>query len=177
MRVTRDADVTFEQFVRGSRAGIRLRAAAMCGDWNAADDLVQETLLILYRRWDDVEPAARHAYLWTVMSHLVTQHGRARWQCESLRDVLPEPARRPAEEDAAAIANLLAIKNALHCLSARQRNAVYLRYWEGLSTKAIAQALQVPAGTVRSDLARAMARLRAILRPARPLRGAHPPVV
>jgi DNA-directed RNA polymerase specialized sigma24 family protein len=90
----------------------------MCGDWNAADDLVQETLLILHRRWGDVEPSARRAYMWTVMSHLVTQeHGRARWQRESLRDVLPEPTLQPPEEETA-IANRLAIKNALHCLSA-----------------------------------------------------------
>jgi RNA polymerase sigma factor (sigma-70 family) len=149
---------------------LRLGAAAMCGDWYAAEDLVQETLMILHRRWEDIEPPARGAYARAVMSHLITQRHRSkRWKREWLCDELPEPAPLVREEE---VANRLAVKEALVCLSARQRNAVYLRYWEGMSTRAIAQALHVPAGTVRSDLARATVRLREVLRLSFPRPGA-----
>jgi len=164
MGMAHGAAAEFEQFVRRFRTSLRLSAAAICGEWHAADDLVQEALVILHRRWDDVEPRARGAYARTVMSHLVTQgHSSVRWERELSHDVLPEPAPPSCEEEGEEVANRLAIKEALEGLPARQRNAVYLRYWEGLSTDAIAQALHVPAGTVRSDLVRAVVRLRGIL--------------
>jgi len=133
----------------------------MCSEWHAADDLVQEALVILHRHWNDIEPQARAAYAQTVMAHLVTHsHRSARWERELLSYVLPEQATPSREEE---LINRLVIKDAVNGLPARQRNAVYLRYWEEMPTKAIAQTLHVPAGTVRSDLARALFRLRGVL--------------
>jgi RNA polymerase sigma factor (sigma-70 family) len=161
----RSTAVVFEQFVRRSRAKLLLGAAAMCGEWHAADDFVQETLVILHRRWDDIQPVARAAYARTVMAHLVgREHGSVRRERESLRDVLPEPAGSALDEGEDQVVIRLTLKDALDRLPARQRTAVYLRYWEGLSTQSIAQSLRVPAGTVRSDLTRAVKRLRADLR-------------
>jgi RNA polymerase sigma factor (sigma-70 family) len=77
---------------------------------------------------------------------------------------LPWLQEEEEEEEEEEVANRLAVKDAIASLPARQRNAVYLRYWEGLSCRSIAQILHVPAGTVRSDLTRAIVRLRDVLR-------------
>jgi DNA-directed RNA polymerase specialized sigma24 family protein len=82
---------SFEQFARRSRTSLRLSAAAMCGEWHAADDLVQEALVILYRHWDDIEPPARAAYARTVMSHLVTH--QCALPCRRRRSWPPPPVR------------------------------------------------------------------------------------
>lgn len=161
MQMTQDG-VTFEQFVRTCRTRLWLKAVSLCGEWHAAEDLVQEVLMIMHRRWQDIEPQARGTYARTVLAHLVMQeHRRARSQHESTEDSMTEPIASSREEEAVV---RLVILDALGGLPDRQRNAVYLRYWEGLSTDAIAQALHIPAGTVRSDLTRAAARLRRTLR-------------
>jgi RNA polymerase sigma factor (sigma-70 family) len=161
MEMALDAAASFEQFVRRTRTRLRLSAATMCGEWHTADDLVQETLVIMHRHWDDIEPSARGAYARAVISHLVVQGRRsARWERELLCDVLPDLSPQSREEE---VAIQLMVKDALDGLPTRQRSAVYLRYWEGLPTGAIAQTLHVPAGTVRSDLARAAVRLRGVL--------------
>jgi RNA polymerase sigma factor (sigma-70 family) len=153
----------FEEFVRRFRPHLLLSAAALCGEWHAADDLVQEALIVLFRRWPDVEPAARNAYLRIIMAHLVTQeHRSVRSQRESLRELLPEPTTAPAEDEEGVV-DRVAILDAVGGLPARQRRAVYLRYWGGFSTDEIAQELRIPAGTVRSDLTRAAARLKSVL--------------
>lgn len=48
-------------------------------------------------------------------------------------------------------------------LSARYRDVVYLYYYEGCSTREVAEALGVPEATVRTRLARARRRLKDIL--------------
>jgi RNA polymerase sigma factor (sigma-70 family) len=162
-----DHNAEFERFVRHSRAALRLRAWTMCGDWQAADDLVQEALIIMHRRWDGVEPAARSSYLRTVIAHLLAhERASARWRRESVRDVLPAPGSREEE----ATVDRLAIQGALASLPRRQRDAIHLRYWRGLGTDEIARILSIPCGTVRSDLSRAMAGLRMALLPSFPER-------
>ncbi|HXT93211.1 MAG TPA: sigma-70 family RNA polymerase sigma factor, partial [Trebonia sp.] len=98
----------------------------------------------------------------TVITRLNAQvHASASWRRESLSEVRSEPATLPSEEDDITVR--LMLEDALSSLPARQRNAVYLRYWQGWSTGQIALALQTPGGTVRSDLARAIAQLRRVL--------------
>jgi DNA-directed RNA polymerase specialized sigma24 family protein len=77
MEMARDAAAAFEQFVEGYRTSLRLTAAGMCGDWYTADDLVQDTLMILWRHWLSIEPAARIAYARTVLARLVTQERKS----------------------------------------------------------------------------------------------------
>lgn len=162
MELAGDAEA-FEQFVRESRASLLLSAVNMCGEWHTADDIVQDALVILHRRWPYVEPGRRTAYMRAVMAHLVI-HGRRRRarHREASFDALPEVAT-PQEEEAGQVADRLVVMAALGDLPMRQRRCVYLRYWLDLSGAEIAQALQVPPGTVRSDLARAAVRLRRAL--------------
>lgn len=153
----------FEQYVKHFESVLRRSALAMCPDWHTADDLLQETLIILYLHWKQIQPAARNAYARVVMAHLLDHwHRGARWERESLYDVIPEVAL-VAQEGGDEITERLAIRDALGALSKRQRSAVILRYWHSLSIAEISYTLNVPRGTVQSDLFRAVARLRALL--------------
>jgi len=52
---------------------------------------------------------------------------------------------------------------ALKQLSPRQRAVVALRFWDDLSVEATAEALGMKANTVKSDTARALAKLKGLL--------------
>jgi RNA polymerase sigma factor (sigma-70 family) len=175
MAMAQDRNSEFERFVVRSRGTLQLRALAICGDWHTAEDLLQDALVIVHRRWDDIESSARNSYVRTVMVRLTAQQRScARSQRESIRAELPEP-RKPVQERSqlgieVEIADRLAIEDALAELPNRQRNAIQLRYWWGLSTEEIARILRVPKGTVRSDLCRAATGLRRALLPSFPQR-------
>jgi RNA polymerase sigma factor (sigma-70 family) len=180
MATAHDESAAFEQFVRDFRARLRLAAVAISGDWNLADDLVQEALMILHRRWHTIEPAARTAYLRKTMTHLAAQwHGHATTQSqrEQLYAVTTGPTAPWEGEEEEEEVNRLVIRAALGGLPVRQHHVVYLRYWYGLPTAEIARVLGVPAGTARSDLVRATARLETILRDCRALYRAEDPEV
>jgi RNA polymerase sigma factor (sigma-70 family) len=151
----------FDNFIESFRTNLRIIARGMCRDWSIADDLVQETLIILYRRWENVEPSARYAYSYTVMSHLAERNA-----LNTLRErecsAWTESAHGPQLEDL--VVNRLTITDAIRHLTVRQRMVVYLRYWRGLPTEMIARILHMPTGTVRSDLTRATKRLNVLLR-------------
>jgi RNA polymerase sigma factor (sigma-70 family) len=168
VEVAQDDAATFEQFVRVSRTKLLLAAVAVTGDWHGADDLVQEALLVLHRRSRTVEPAAWTAYARTTLTHLAAhQHTTARSRREHLYAITGEPPTPPKDEEEDAVKRVV-VQQALDRLPARQRRAVYLRFWHGLTTAEIALILGVPSGTVRSDLTRAVMRLGEILRPCFP---------
>lgn len=157
------SDDAFARYVAQVRPALRQNAFALCGDWYAADDLVQDTLMVLYRRWPAVErPAARFAYARVVMVHLLAHEHRGRGRMrERASDSLPELPMEADEMDNAV--DRLVVARALAGLPARQRMVVVLHYWLGLDTGEVARVLSSPPGTVRSQLARALARLRSVL--------------
>ena len=55
------------------------------------------------------------------------------------------------------------VADALATLAARPRQVLELAFYTGLSQTAIAERLQVPLGTVKSDMRRALLRLRGVL--------------
>lgn len=64
------------------------------------------------------------------------------------------------ETDSSAAADA---RSALKTLSVRQRTAVFLTYWCGLTPAEVARVLDTSEGTVRKQLARARTRLREVL--------------
>lgn len=132
---------------------------AVCGDQHEAEEAVQDAFVRLMARWprvsryDDPE-----AWVRTVALRLVSN--RRRKALNGLRAALrhgpppdvPEPT--PAVVDA---------ERALAALPDKQR-AVIVLHRLGLDVGAIADALGVPVGTVKSRLARARAALAPLLR-------------
>lgn len=153
---------TFEEFVT-ARGGSLLRFALMLtGDRHQAEDLVQSVLAKAYVRWARVAAMGQpEAYLKRV---LVNENLRW-WRRRSSRETpVAEPGDGPAGVDGAgAYAAREAAWALLGRLPRRQRAVLVLRYYEDLADAQIAEILGCTPGTVRSQAARALATLRAVV--------------
>jgi RNA polymerase sigma-70 factor (sigma-E family) len=155
----------FEQFVQ-DRTDPLLRAAyLLAGDLAEAEDLVQETLLRVARRWYKVaameQPAA---YARRVLVNLVIDHARQRARRNSELAApaggLSERADSTAERALQAVDMHTLLLTALAGLPPRQRAVIVLRYWQDLPEAEVAAMLGCSAGTVKSTASRGLARLR-----------------
>ncbi|WIX75274.1 SigE family RNA polymerase sigma factor [Amycolatopsis carbonis] len=130
----------------------------MCGDWALAEDIVQVTLLRLYKRWHRLDPDGIEAYARKVMARLAIDASRQPHRRSELLTAPPEhPQRDSAPEDGADV------RAALGTLGPRQRAVVALRFYCDLSVAETAATLRISEGTVKSQSARALATLRTLL--------------
>ena len=148
-----------EFFAARRHACLRL-AYAMLGSGAAAEDATQHTFVVLYARWPRISPDKVDAYARRVLVNtcfaVYRQHGR-----ELLVEQVPEQGV-PEEHD-----ERLALVAALGELSPRDRAVLALRFLEDLPVADVADVLDVPEGTVKSQTSRALARLQTALNPAR----------
>ncbi len=111
-----------------------------------------------YGRWDGIaDKSLADAYLRRVMINTRTEWWRARKLDEVPTEQLPDASVDDGSEQRADRALLMDI---LGILAPKQRSVVVLRHWEQMSTEETAAALGMSAGTVKSTLHRALARLR-----------------
>jgi RNA polymerase sigma-70 factor (sigma-E family) len=146
-----------------ARAVALYRTACLlaAGDRHLAEDLVQETLSLMYVHWRRVAKADNPAaYAHTVLVRVFLSHRRRRSVGERPVGELPEGEGVAAEGDATLRLTLL---DALARLAPRDRTVLVLRYWEDRSVEETAQALRLSAGAVRTRSSRALARLRTVL--------------
>jgi RNA polymerase sigma-70 factor (ECF subfamily) len=138
-------------------------AMRLTGDRVQAEDVVQETLLRAWRRpqiLDQRERSAR-AWLFTVARNLVVDEFRsARSRREFGTDSPPEQAT-PDTTDAALDSWLIA--DALTQLTPDHRAVLVRAYYQGMSTRQIAEALDIPDGTAKSRLHYALRTMRLTL--------------
>ena len=127
-------------------------------DTAAAEDLTQETFVRAYRARNRYTPTAPPgAWLRRIGVNLAISHLRR----QKLARFLPArlyvaPDRR--DYDRAEARDV--VEKALTALSPKLRAAVVLHYYEGLTREEIAEVLGVPAGTVASRIAKAVAIMR-----------------
>jgi RNA polymerase sigma-70 factor (sigma-E family) len=155
-----DAEVEeFAQFVVVRERALQRTAWLLTGDWALAEDLVQTALARSWPRWgrirqrDDPE-----IYVRRVMVNTWSTWRRRRWRGELASAALPDT---PAPGDVAAeLAVRVAVRTALGSLTNRQRAVLVLRVFDDLSEAQVAQVLNCATGTVKSTMARALAKLR-----------------
>lgn len=150
--------VAFGDYVR-TRGGALLRAAqAMTGHRADAEDLVQATLIKAYQSWDKIsDPAAADTYVRRVMVNTHISGWRKRRVDEYPTDELPDSpsADTTADSDLRDV-----VQRALDRLPRQMRAAVMLRFYDDMTEPEVAAALGVSVGTVKSTVARAVAKLR-----------------
>lgn len=141
-----------------------LRLAALLGAEEEAEDIVAEAFCELHRRWSRLrDPEAATAYLRSTVINLVRQgiRSRRRWRQALGREQLNRVIHIASAEQQALIRDdQRAIVAALRNLPERQREALVLRYWLGLSEAEIASAMGISPGAVKSHTSRGMAGLR-----------------
>ena len=154
-----DLGSDFDEFVRGSSPGLLRTAYLLTGDRGHAEDVVQTALLQVARKWRRIrgEPAP---YARRAVVNLAKNHWRDRFRRPPESSAIAEPCYAPPEADVLLQQVLLA---AVMDLPARQRAVLVLRFWEDLSVAETAAVLGCSVGTVKSQCARGLDTLRAIL--------------
>src|SRR5215472_7045780 len=115
-----------------------------------AEDLVQETFLIVIRAPSRYEPRSLvRTYLYGIALKLLAEERRRRAKAPAALETSPEPA---TDHDCETV---LWVRQALEKLDTIDREVLMLREYEQLSYSEIAQLLRVPVNTVRSRLFRA----------------------
>jgi RNA polymerase sigma-70 factor (sigma-E family) len=164
-----ERDRQFTDYVTSSRGQLRRTAYLLCGDWHLAEDLVQTTLAKLYVAWPRLhQDSTPDAFARRVLVRAHIDETRRPWNRRRARQ---EPAERTAREGLP-VEERDALMQALADLPSGQRQAVVLRHWLGLTVEETARDLGCSAGTVKSQTARAVAKLREALIDASPDREA-----
>jgi RNA polymerase sigma-70 factor (sigma-E family) len=128
-----------------------------------AEEIVQDAFVALHRRWRKLhDPSKAAAYLRTSVVHGTRSAQRRRQVAERNRPD-PQPDAQSAEQAAMSGAAGDAVVEALRALPHRQREALVLRYYGGLSESEIAAAMKISNGAVKSHASRGMAALRPLL--------------
>lgn len=157
-----ERDEQFHSFVLSHRAGlVRTATLLTAGDAHLAEDLVQSTLTKLYVAW----PAFRRAdnpegYLRRTLVNALTDE-RRRWWRRHERPVADLPDRPHVEPDQDDRSD--GLRSALRDLPPKMRAALVFRYFYDLDVADTADALGCSEGTVKSQTARALERLRTVM--------------
>jgi RNA polymerase sigma-70 factor (sigma-E family) len=152
------ADVDLDEFVRTRAQSLLRFTRVLTGDLALAEDIVQDVLMRLHRRADQLDGIDNlDAYARRIAVHEFASWGR-RWfrirpsaSVPQLDDE-PDPSRQLDDRDL--------LSRELRELPRQQRAVLVLRYYEDLSDAEIAQVLGCSQGTVRSHASRALATLR-----------------
>jgi RNA polymerase sigma-70 factor (sigma-E family) len=158
--VQADAAEEFTAYVNASAARLRRTAYLMCGDWQRAEDEVQTALVKLYLAWDKVRMRqSLDAFVRTTLMRGLVDERRRPWRRERALAELPD---RPAAEPQA-VEERLAVRDALALVPPRQRAVLVLRFYEDCDVAETARLVGCSEGTVKSQTARGLARLRDLL--------------
>jgi RNA polymerase sigma factor (sigma-70 family) len=140
-----------------------------------AEDIMQETFIKAFKRiksFDFNVSANFSAWIYQVGLHCTLDYLRKSkrkkiGQTESLSDFPKEPEAQDSSPEKSAIASqtIAQVKNALHTLAPKQRMIFDLRHLQHMAIKEIAEHMQCSQSTVKTQLQRAVSKLRQHLEP------------
>jgi len=154
------ADVTFDSLVQHYRRLLTNAAYHLCGDREAACDIVQETFVAAYAGFAGLrELENAGAWFYAIMRRKVLDHRRAR---KPEAELVIEPSV-PGPEDAEALVRSIILEQ-MSRLPDVDREVLAGKYLMGLSYRELAESLGIKENSVRIRSLRAKKRLREILR-------------
>ncbi|KAB8189847.1 SigE family RNA polymerase sigma factor [Nonomuraea phyllanthi] len=142
----------FDDFVVARSDRLLRTAYLLTHDWAVAEDLLQESLAKAWFAWPGIDEP--EAYVRRVLVTTYTSWWRRRWRSELPVGALPD---EPARDEAGRREELW---QAVGRLPARQRAVIVLRFYEDLPVAEVAGILRCQEGTVKSQTAKALAKLR-----------------
>jgi RNA polymerase sigma-70 factor (sigma-E family) len=151
-------DNELADFVRARYPQLLRRGYLLTGSQLAAEDLVQEALARCCAAWRRHPITEPDAYVHRVMVNVLISRSRLRRFREEVTANVPEAG---ASDLASQHADRDAVWRALQATAPRQRAVLVLRFYEGM-TESEAACLDITVGTVRSQTAKGLARLRAL---------------
>ena len=146
---------SFDYWVRVVQSQLLRSAFLMTGDAHQAQDLVQDALVKVAARWEKLRDQNPEAYARRILYRDHVSWWRRRHELPV--EVIPE--RVPVDRSESSVDHLV-IGAALKRLTRKQRAVLVLRYFEDMTEKQTADVLGVSVGTVKSQCAAALTRLR-----------------
>jgi RNA polymerase sigma-70 factor (ECF subfamily) len=125
------------------------------------DDLVEETLLVVWRRLDSVPTDAELPWMLGVARNVLRNARRSK-----NRRIAFEATLKPASNEASAEEHVIAdasVRDALAALSDDDREVLLLNAWDGLDTHALGTFLVISTNAAAVRLSRAQRRFRELL--------------
>ncbi|HEX5995032.1 MAG TPA: SigE family RNA polymerase sigma factor [Jiangellales bacterium] len=148
---------TFAEFVTARSPRLLRTAYLLTQDWAQAEDLLQTALVRAWRAWGRID-ADPEPYVRRILVNVYASWWRRRWrQVEQPTSQLPE---RPTSDEMSRVDKREQVWQAIVKLPRRQRAVLVLRYFEDMTEAQIADAMGISVGTVKSQAAKAMAKLR-----------------
>jgi RNA polymerase sigma-70 factor (ECF subfamily) len=165
-RARRRDDAAWERLVGQYGEPVFRLAYLILGDAADAEDAAQETFIRAYLaldRFDDTRPL--RPWLLSIAANLARNRRRSlgRYWGALQRAFQAEPQRHHPPPERTAAADARRLREAVLRLRPDAQDIVYLRYFLGLSESEAAESLNIPAGTAKSRLSRALAQLRAVI--------------
>lgn len=152
-----DRDAELREFVAARGAALSRAAYLLTGNHQAAEDLVQDTYVVMVRRWQKAGSVDPEAYVRRIMYSRFVDTWRRRRLLE-----LPwaSPPDSPGRDEAGTAVDRLTLESALDRLTPRQRAVLVLRFYEDLTEVQAADVLGISVNTVKSQVRVALQRVR-----------------
>lgn len=156
--MTDEDEAAFDEFLAARSTALVRTAVLVCGaSVHDAEDLAQGALEKVYRHWPRIRHDNPEAYARRVVVNAAISRSRRRKVIQEITFARPPETAAPQFD----LDLRDALVEELRRLPARMRAVVVLRYWEDLSEIETASLLGCSVGTVKSQAARGLARMRA----------------
>ncbi|MCG5217114.1 SigE family RNA polymerase sigma factor [Streptosporangium sp. KLBMP 9127] len=155
--MTEEDESAFDEFLAARSTALLRTAILVCGaSQHDAEDLVQGALEKVYRHWPRIRNDNPQAYARRVVINAAITVSRRRKVIQEITFARPPDTAVPAFD--------VGLRDALFAelrrLPTRMRAVLVLRYWEDLSENETATLMGCSVGTVKSQAARGLARIR-----------------
>lgn len=145
--------------------GIALR---ICGERQAAEDVLQDVYLTIWRRAGAYDPGRASPITW--MATIARNRAIDRMRAQSIRRTEPEEAGAAVADDRPLAPELIAqgqvaarLHGCLDTLEERQQAAIRTAFFDGVTYAELADRMAVPLGTMKSWMRRGMMKLKECL--------------
>ena len=151
----------FDDFVAARGTALLRFAVLLTGDHHLAEDLLQEALVRVHRRWSRLERTEElTGYVRKAILRQYLSWRRLRSSAEVPTALPPDAPALDGADHAERHAERDRLRRALATLPRQQRAVLVLRFYEDLDDTSIAQLVGCSPATVRVHASRALARLR-----------------
>jgi RNA polymerase sigma-70 factor (ECF subfamily) len=134
------------------------------GVYRDAEDKVQETFIRVFNYRDRYKPTAKfRTFLYTVARNVWLDGLRRTKRAEAFIERLEQEAPPTDDGGIAQVHSRMDVRSALARLPEKLRDVVILAVYQGLRYGDVAEALEIPVGTVKSRMFLAIERLKEVL--------------
>jgi RNA polymerase sigma-70 factor (sigma-E family) len=155
-----DIDRDYVEYVSARLPVLHRAAYLLCGNGHHADDIVQSTLVALYRNWRRASAADNiDAYVQRMLARKYLDEGRLSWSRVRLLPRLPERGATPDTN----VEVRDELVTALAQLPDGQRAMLVLRFMCDMSIEDVTAVMRCSAGNVKSQSSRGLVTLRRLL--------------